>query len=66
MKTYTEMTDQELLNIYLESGTYDPEMCAEMCKRTGLDEEWAAADADDFEGVVNTAAAKLDPAHESI
>ena len=58
-----DMTDRELLHEYLSSGTYDPEICAEMCKRTGLEDEWNAADGDNFEDVVSTAAAKLTMVH---
>ena len=34
-----------------------------MCKRTGREDEWNAADGDNFEDVVSTAAAKLTMAH---
>ena len=39
-----------------KSDTWDADDCEALCNLAGLDEEWAAADGDDFEEVVYKAA----------
>lgn len=41
------------------SGEWVPELCEELCKLAGLDEEYAAADADTAESILFKAAAAL-------
>lgn len=50
-----DMTDRELLNAYQKADTYDPDICAEICERVGMGNEWAAANAEQFEDIVNAA-----------
>lgn len=41
------------------AAEWDNDLCAELCEAACMTAEWEAADADDFESVVNAAADKL-------
>ena len=47
---------QELANEINSLGYWDIDLCYEFCKLAGLEEEWLAADGDNFEAVIWKAA----------
>ena len=55
MNKYRELSDDELVEIFEKMDYYDSEVCAEICDRVGLIEEWTDADEDAFEGVLDRA-----------
>ena len=55
MNKYRELSDDEILVEFEKMDYYDPEVCAEICNRAGLIEEWTDADGDAFEGVLDRA-----------
>lgn len=51
-----DMTLVELANAMIETGEYVPEICAEICRRADMVDEWEAADGETFESVLYRAA----------
>jgi hypothetical protein len=47
--------DDELVEIFEKMDYYDSEVCAEICDRVGLIEEWTDADGETFESVIDRA-----------
>lgn len=41
------------------AAEWDNDLCAELCEAAGMENEWDAADGDNFEAVVEAAAEKL-------
>lgn len=56
---YYDYTNAELWNLYNASEVYDAEMCAEICLRVGMDEEYLLADGDNIDHVMEEAAERL-------
>ena len=55
MNKYRELSDDELVETFEKMDYYDPDLCAEICNRVGLIEEWTDADGDACEGVLDRA-----------
>lgn len=53
------MTKVEIAEKLRSMGTWDNELCAELCELAGMSEEWRNADGDTFEQVLYSAAEKL-------
>ena len=52
-------TPQEIAADMRKSDEWNPELCAELCEVAGMSAEWNAADGDNFESVVFSAARKM-------
>lgn len=52
---YRNYETAEILEVFADLDYYDPELCAEICARAGLEEDWAEADGETFEDVLNRA-----------
>lgn len=53
--TYKDYTDAELLKVESGLDYYDPELVTEICNRAGLDKDWADADGESFETILDQA-----------
>lgn len=55
------MTNEELIqNFYDSYKIYDHDVCEELCKRAGMEDDWKLSDGDTFERVVITACFTLE------
>lgn len=52
---YKNYTVTELLVMDAGRDYHDPELEAEICERAGLDKEWADADGESFESILEQA-----------
>ena len=52
-------TPQEIAADMRKSDEWNPELCAELCEVAGMSAEWNAADGENFESVVFSAARKM-------
>ena len=50
---------QEIAAEMRKSDEWNPELCAELCEAAGMSTEWNAADGENFESVVFSAARKM-------
>ena len=53
------ITANEIAENLRSTDTWNAELCAALCEEAGMTAEWEAADGDNFESVVEAAAAKL-------
>lgn len=57
---YYNLTNKELLNAYNASDEYIPAMCAEICTRVGMHEDYYYADCDNIDRVMEAAVEQLE------